>query len=158
MVYGGGGVGLMGETARACIEAGGAVLGVIPEFLVALEGAGDIVESRVVGSMHERKMIMYEEADAFLIMPGGVGTLEELVETLSWAHLELHAKPIVMVDIAGYWRPWFALLDHMIAAGFLAESVRGRLCRAEGPLDALDLAADRCADEGPDADALSKKL
>jgi uncharacterized protein (TIGR00730 family) len=114
LVYGGGGVGLMGACARAAHEAGGRVLGVIPHFLSSHERQLTLVETRVVASMHERKMMMFEEADAFAILPGGIGTLEEVVELLSWRRLGLHAKPIVFLDTKGFWRPLFAVFDQML--------------------------------------------
>jgi uncharacterized protein (TIGR00730 family) len=116
LVYGGGGVGLMGAAARGAHEAGGRVLGIMPDFLRRRERLYDEVETVVVHSMHERKMMMFEQSDAFAVMPGGVGTLEEVVELLSWRRLDLHAKPIVFVDLKGFWRPFFALIDHTIKA------------------------------------------
>lgn len=115
LVYGGGGVGLMGACARATHAGGGQVLGVIPEFLVSREMAFDEVETVVVTSMHERKIRMFEEADAFVVLPGGIGTLEEVIELLSWRRLDLHGKPIVFYNPDGYWDLLFALFDHTIA-------------------------------------------
>ena len=117
LVYGGGGVGLMGAAAQAAHEAGGAVLGVMPEFLRSRERLFDEVETIVVTSMHERKQLMYDEADAFVVAPGGVGTLEEIVELLSWRRLDLHAKPIVFLNINGFWEPFFALMRHSVGEG-----------------------------------------
>jgi uncharacterized protein (TIGR00730 family) len=114
LVYGGGGVGLMGATAKAAHAAGGEVLGVIPTFLIGKERALETVEHVVVETMHERKMRMYEAADAFVILPGGVGTLEEVVELLSWRRLELHDKPIVFWNPDGFWAPLFALFQHTV--------------------------------------------
>jgi uncharacterized protein (TIGR00730 family) len=114
LVYGGGGVGLMGAAARAAHAAGGRVLGVMPEFLRRREILYDEVETVVVRSMHERKLMMFEESDAFAVFPGGIGTLEEVVELLSWRRLELHSKPIVFVDLKGYWKPFYALIEHTI--------------------------------------------
>jgi len=114
LVYGGGGVGLMGACARAAHEAGGEVLGVIPEFLRTREQALDLVETIVVASMHERKQIMFERSDAFVVLPGGIGTLEEIVELLSWRRLELHAKPVVFYSPEGFWRPLFDLFQHTV--------------------------------------------
>jgi uncharacterized protein (TIGR00730 family) len=108
LVYGGGGVGLMGATARGAHEAGGAVLGIIPDFLVARERAFDSVETVVVTSMHQRKQMMFELSDGFVILPGGVGTLEEVVELLSWRRLDLHAKPVVFYNPDGFWGTLFA--------------------------------------------------
>lgn len=115
LVYGGGGVGLMGRAAKAAHLAGGRVLGIMPEFLRTREVLYDEVETVVVRSMHERKMIMFEESDAFVVMPGGIGTLEEVVELLSWRRLDLHAKPVVFVNLKGFWDPFFTLIDHTVA-------------------------------------------
>jgi uncharacterized protein (TIGR00730 family) len=108
LVYGGGGVGLMGATARGAHNAGGAVLGIIPDFLVGRERALDSVETVVVTSMHQRKQMMFEQSDGFVILPGGVGTLEEVVELLSWRRLDLHAKPVVFYNPDGFWDTLFA--------------------------------------------------
>jgi hypothetical protein len=114
LVYGGGGVGLMGATARGAHEAGGKVLGIIPEFLVGREHALDTVETVVVASMHQRKQMMFENADGFVILPGGIGTLEEVVELLSWRRLDLHAKPVVFYNPDGFWTTLFALFQHTV--------------------------------------------
>lgn len=114
LVYGGGGVGLMGACARAAHEAGGRVLGVIPDFLVGRERALESIEHAVVANMHERKMMMFERSDAFVVLPGGVGTLEEVVELLSWRRLDLHAKPVVFYNPAGFWQPLFDLFQHTV--------------------------------------------
>lgn len=114
LVYGGGGVGLMGACARAAHEAGGEVLGVIPHFLTGRERALETVETVVVGSMHERKQIMFEQADGFVVLPGGIGTLEEIVELLSWRRLDLHAKPVVFLNPRDFWRPLFDLFQHTV--------------------------------------------
>jgi uncharacterized protein (TIGR00730 family) len=124
LVYGGGGVGLMGACAGAAHEAGGKVLGVMPEFLRQREALFDDVETIVVSSMHERKMILFEQSDAFVTLPGGIGTLEEVIELLSWRRMELHRKPIVFFNPDGFWEPLFALLKHTVEhrlapAGFL---------------------------------------
>ncbi len=108
LVYGGGGVGLMGATARGAHEAGGKVLGIIPDFLVGREHAFDSVETVVVTSMHQRKQMMFEQSDGFAILPGGIGTLEEVVELLSWRRLDLHAKPVVFYNPGGFWETLFA--------------------------------------------------
>jgi uncharacterized protein (TIGR00730 family) len=107
LVYGGGGVGLMGACARAAHEAGGRVLGIIPDFLVGRERALETVEHVIVSNMHQRKMMMFERADAFVILPGGIGTLEEVVELLSWRRLELHAKPVVFYNPRNFWKTLF---------------------------------------------------
>ena len=117
LVYGGGGVGLMGACARAAHMAGGKVLGVMPSFLRSREMAFDAVETVFVTSMHERKAIMFEQSDAFAVLPGGVGTLEEVIELLSWRRLGLHAKPIVFLNPSDYWTPLFDLLRHKVDQG-----------------------------------------
>jgi len=117
IVYGGGKLGLMGATAGAARDNGGAVFGVIPDFLVELEGILDGVDHKVVSSMHERKMMMFEESDAILTLPGGIGTLEELIEVLSWARLALHKKPIVVLNINDFWSPLHELFDHIVEKG-----------------------------------------
>jgi len=120
LIYGGGGVGLMGATARSCAEAGGRVTGIIPDFLIGKEQAFEHAHELVVTKdMHERKRLMFERADAFIALPGGIGTLEELVEQLTWVQLNRHAKPVLMLNIAGFWDPLLALFDHMQATGFV---------------------------------------
>jgi uncharacterized protein (TIGR00730 family) len=114
LVYGGGGVGLMGACARAAHGAGGKVLGVIPEFLVGREDAFFEVETVVVESMHERKLRMFDEADGFAVLPGAIGTLEEAIELISWRRLGLHAKPIVFFNPEGFWDPLFGLFDTFV--------------------------------------------
>ncbi|WP_309645029.1 TIGR00730 family Rossman fold protein [Phenylobacterium sp.] len=114
LIYGGGGVGLMGACAVAAHEAGGRVLGVIPHFLKERERRLDVVETIVVSSMHERKQIMFERSDAFVVLPGGIGTLEEVVELLSWRRLDLHAKPVVFYNPDGFWEPLFQLFQHTV--------------------------------------------
>ena len=114
LVYGGGGVGLMGAAARAAHEAGGEVLGIIPTFLVAKERALSEVEHIIVDNMHERKMLMFQRSDSFVILPGGIGTLEEVVELLSWRRLDLHAKPVVFFNPRGFWDPLFKLFQHTV--------------------------------------------
>lgn len=122
LVYGGGNVGLMGAVARAALAGGAEVIGVIPEALMAREiGAGelDVTELKVVGSMHERKALMNDLSDAFAALPGGLGTLEELFEVLTWAQLGLHDKPVGLLQVGGFFDPLLALLDHAAAAGFI---------------------------------------
>jgi uncharacterized protein (TIGR00730 family) len=114
LVYGGGGVGLMGACARGAYEAGGQILGVIPAFLTRVEKPPPSVTTVVVASMHERKMRMFEEADAFAVLPGAIGTLEEVIELLSWRRLGLHAKPIVFYNPGGFWDCLFALFARFI--------------------------------------------
>jgi uncharacterized protein (TIGR00730 family) len=114
LVYGGGGVGLMGAAARGAHEAGGEVLGIIPTFLIGKERALETVEHVIVNNMHERKMMMYERSDSFAILPGGIGTLEEVVELLSWRRLDLHSKPVVFWNPNGFWSTLFALFQHTV--------------------------------------------
>ena len=125
LVYGGGRVGLMGLLADAVLTAGGKAGGVIPARLLQTEvvhpGVSEMV---VVDSMHDRERLMAEKADAFAVLPGGIGTLDELFDTLSWKQLKLHDKPILLVDIGGYWAPLRALLDHIIAKGFARPQTR----------------------------------
>ena len=123
LVYGGGSVGLMGIIARSVIDGGGAVTGIIPQFLkdreVMLKVADDLVVTR---DMHERKRVMFERSDAFVAMPGGIGTLEELVEIMTWAQLDRHRKPILVANINGFWDPLTALFERMTEAGFLTKA------------------------------------
>jgi uncharacterized protein (TIGR00730 family) len=114
LVYGGGGVGLMGAVARGAHNAGGEVLGIIPTFLVGKERALEMVEHIIVDNMHERKMLMFQRSDSFVILPGGIGTLEEVVELLSWRRLDLHAKPVVFYNPRGFWEPLFKLFQHTV--------------------------------------------
>ncbi len=122
VVYGGGGVGLMGAVARGAHEAGGAVLGIMPRFLRSVERLYDEVETRVVETMHERKMIMFEESDAFITLPGGIGTLEEVVELLSWKRLNLHDKPVIFLNQDGFWDSFFAMVEHGVEAGMTPQA------------------------------------
>jgi uncharacterized protein (TIGR00730 family) len=120
LVYGGGGIGLMGAVAHAAMDAGGRVTGIIPEFLVvrehAREGARDVI---VTNDMHERKRLMFENADAFVALPGGIGTLEELVEQLTWLQLGRHRKPVLLLNVKGFWDPFLALIRHQTSLGFI---------------------------------------
>jgi len=106
----------MGACALAAHEAGGKVLGIIPHFLKVREQRLDVVETIVVESMHERKMQLFDRSDAFIVLPGGIGTLEEIVELLSWRRLDLHAKPVVFYNVDGFWEPLFALFQHTVDA------------------------------------------
>ena len=120
LVYGGGSAGLMGQVARAASAHGGRVVGVIPRFLLPREGALDSIDELiVVDTMHERKMIMFDRADAFVALPGGIGTLDELAEQLVWAQLGRHAKPIVLADVNDFWRPLLQVFANMRDEGFL---------------------------------------
>jgi uncharacterized protein (TIGR00730 family) len=119
LVYGGGSVGLMGELSEAVLDHGGEAIGVIPAFLVRREHARERGQVVVTADMHERKQRMFELADAFVALPGGVGTLEELVEQMTWAQLGRHKKPILLVNIKKFWDPLCALLDHMTELQFI---------------------------------------
>jgi uncharacterized protein (TIGR00730 family) len=120
LVYGGGSLGLMGEVARSTLAAGGRVIGIIPQFLVQREQMlTDVQEVVVTQNMHERKMSMFEKANGFAALPGGIGTLEELVEVSTWAQLNQHRKPIIIANIEGYWEPLLGLLRHMRAEKFI---------------------------------------
>jgi hypothetical protein len=120
LVYGGGGIGMMGEVARAVEKAGGKVLGIIPDFLVAREHADQAAREIVtVRDMHERKRAMFEHADAFVALPGGIGTLEELVEQLAWVQLGRHKKPVLLANVLGFWEPLLVLFKHLGAEGYL---------------------------------------
>lgn len=139
IVYGGGRVGLMGVLADAALAAGGEVIGVIPQALIAREiGHRGLTELRVVGSMHERKALMAELADGFVALPGGIGTLEELFEVWTWAQLGLHAKPCGLLDAGGFYAPLVAFLDHLVAAGFVRPAHRAMLHVAGSPEALLD--------------------
>jgi uncharacterized protein (TIGR00730 family) len=120
LVYGGGSNGLMGAVANATLDAGGQVTGIIPSFLSKLENMLERVQELIVtDDMHERKRLMFERSDAFVALPGGIGTLEELVEQLTWQQLGRHQKPILIVNIDGFWEPLLALLTHMRATAFI---------------------------------------
>jgi uncharacterized protein (TIGR00730 family) len=120
LVYGGGGLGLMGEVARSVLAAGGYVTGIIPEFLRGKERMlQDVDEMIVTANMHQRKQRMFEHSDAFVALPGGIGTLEELVEQMTWAQLGQHDKPIVLANVADFWAPLRGLLDHMRNEAFI---------------------------------------
>jgi uncharacterized protein (TIGR00730 family) len=138
LVYGGGSVGLMGALAEAVLDGGGRVTGVIPDFLVNREHMLLRVQERIVTrDMHERKRIMFERADAFVALPGGIGTLEELVEQLTWAQLGRHRKPILILNVEGFWDPLCALIDHMRRLDFIRANLSVRLLVADRVEDIL---------------------
>ena len=125
LIYGGGSVGLMGALAEAVLEHGGEVTGIIPEFLTRGSGHSALAQELIVTrDMHERKRVMFERADAFVALPGGVGTLEELVEQLTWAQLGRHKKPILIANISNYWDPLLTLIEHMRAMKFVPPSMQ----------------------------------
>ena len=138
LVYGGGNLGLMGAVARATLEAGGRVTGVIPGFLQKREHMlEDVQELHIVEDMHARKRLMFEKSDAFVAFPGGVGTLEELVEQLTWVQLGRHDKPVLIADLQGFWAPLLALLDHMRETGFIRRPYEARYLVCDGVDDIL---------------------
>jgi uncharacterized protein (TIGR00730 family) len=140
LVFGGGSCGLMGVLARAVLEHGGRVIGIIPDFLdereIALRGA---TELHIVADMHTRKRLMFEKADAFVALPGGIGTLEELTEQLTWIQLGRHSKPFVIADISGFWRPLLSLFAHMHNAGFIRAGYEVRYMVAERIEDVIPM-------------------
>ena len=149
VVFGGGRVGMMGALADATLAAGGEAIGVIPRDLVDRELAHDgLAEQHVVGSLHERKARMAELSDAFVALPGGFGTLDELAEQLTWSQLGLHAKPVGLLDVEGFWRPLIALARHMTEEGYVRESDLRSVVVADEPdalLDALGRVSPRRA-------------
>jgi uncharacterized protein (TIGR00730 family) len=148
LVFGGGRIGLMGIAADAALAAGGQVIGVIPAALRDAELAHQSVsELVVVDTMHDRKRVMAERADAFAVLPGGIGTLDEMFEILTWRQLGLHNKPIFLIDVAGYWRPLRVLLDHIVEQRF-ATSLVPRLVEIVPNVAALMLALRRSASRG----------
>ncbi|GAB1479562.1 TIGR00730 family Rossman fold protein [Paracoccaceae bacterium] len=124
LVYGAGDVGLMGEVARAAMAAGAATMGVIPTHLMGAErGKRDVTQFVITEDMHERKKVMFMNSDAVVVLPGGAGSLDEFFEVLTWAQIGLHRKPILLMDVAGYWQPLIALLRHIIDQGFADPSM-----------------------------------
>lgn len=130
LVYGGGRVGLMGRAASAAHEASGDVLGVMPNFLARQEIVYRDVRHVMVETMHERKKIMFDESHAFVVLPGGIGTLEEAVETLSWRRLNLHSKPVVFLAEDDFWQPFFALIDHTVRTNFTPMAIEEAMLAA----------------------------
>jgi len=138
LVYGGGSVGLMGAVAKSVRDHGGKVIGIIPEFLVSRENAVARGQELVVTpDMHERKRLMFERSDAFVALPGGIGTLEELVEQLTWQQLGRHSKPILLANIDGFWEPLLALLAHMRETEFIRPTLAVDILKAERVEDIL---------------------
>jgi uncharacterized protein (TIGR00730 family) len=138
LVYGGGSVGLMGAVADSVRDHGGHVIGIIPQFLVTRENAVARGQELVVTpDMHERKRLMFERSDAFVALPGGIGTLEELVEQMTWQQLGRHTKPVLIADIDGFWEPLLALLAHMRATEFIRPAFNVDILKAERVEDIL---------------------
>jgi uncharacterized protein (TIGR00730 family) len=140
LVFGGGSCGLMGEVARATLAQGGKVTGIIPSFLDEREIAlSSVTDLQVVPDMHTRKRLMFEKSDAFVALPGGIGTLEELTEQLTWIQLGRHSKPLVIADIGGFWKPLLSLFAHMHNAGFIRPGYEVRYMVAERIEDVIPM-------------------
>lgn len=155
LVYGGGSVGLMGALASAVLDNGGYVTGIIPEFLTAKERALTAAQEMVVTrDMHERKQLMFERADAFVALPGGIGTLEELVEQMTWAQLGRHRKPILIANIDGFWNPLCSLVDHMRDLAFIRPGLSVELLVADTVDDILPK-LEAAAPVSPEADKVT---
>jgi uncharacterized protein (TIGR00730 family) len=159
LVFGGGSIGMMGTLAKSVLEHGGEVTGIIPEFLVAREhamrGADNLIVTR---DMHERKRKMFEMADAFVAMPGGIGTLEEVVEQITWVQLGRHRKPILLANIKGFWNPLCALIDHMKRLEFIRGDLNFDLLVADKIADILPMlqrAADAVSEEEKEMSAVT---
>jgi uncharacterized protein (TIGR00730 family) len=150
LVYGGGSVGMMGAVASAVLHHGGQVTGIIPEFLIRKEVMMPLQDLIVTPDMHERKRLMFEHSDAFVALPGGIGTLEELVEQLTWQQLGRHSKPVLLANIDGFWEPLLALITHMRATQFIRPMLAVDILKAEQVEDILPLlkAAAASAPEG----------
>lgn len=125
LVYGGGAVGLMGLMARSTLSSGGTAIGIIPEHLDQMEiTQPGLTELHIVQSMHLRKQLMFEKSDAFIALPGSIGTIDELIEIITWRQLGLHDKPVIIVNLKNYWGPFITLIDHVIAQGFATMATR----------------------------------
>lgn len=154
LVYGGGGVGLMGVVADATLDSGGQVIGVMPRGLFAAEVAHrQLTELHEVGTMHERKRMMYDLADAFIALPGGLGTFDELVEIITWAQIGIHHKPIVLINVAAYFDPLLAAIGHAIAEGFVEANYRTLVTIATDPTAAVERLMTTPATANPAANA-----
>lgn len=135
LVYGAGSIGLMGIVARSAISAGAPVIGIIPEHLDAVEiTQADLTEIHITHTMHDRKKMMFDRSDAFIVLPGGLGTLDETFEIMTWAQLSLHKKPVILVNEQGYWDPFVSLVDHVVNEGF-ASAEHARLLSVVDTVD-----------------------
>lgn len=144
LVYGGAQVGMMGTVADAALAAGGDVVGAIPHYMAGRELAhGGLTELHVVDGMHERKALMAERADAFIALPGGAGTLDEFFEVWTWSQIGLHAKPIGLLDVDGFYQPLWRMIEHLVAEGFVKQRHQDRLLIDSDPERLLDAMADR---------------
>jgi len=157
LVYGGGGLGLMGATARAARDGGAKVIGIIPHFLNEIERTIPDIEHEFVDDMHARKIRMFHLADAFVVLPGGVGTLEEVIEVMSWQRLNLHDKPIVFLSDTGFWDKLVEVLDDIIQAGFAPESLHADI-ESETDVESVFATIERRLEEGREAQPLGGKL
>ena len=138
LVYGAGSVGLMGIAARAAMKAGGKVVGIIPDHLDDVEiTESGLTETIITPNMHERKKIMFDRSDAFVVLPGGFGTMDEMFEILTWAQLKLHNRPIIVLDSDGFWSPLFGLIDNIVSQGFAERETAEKLTRCQTVSDAL---------------------
>jgi uncharacterized protein (TIGR00730 family) len=138
LVFGAGGEGIMGAVSNAALGAGGEAIGVIPQALIDRESARtDLTELHVVATMHERKALMHELSSAFVVLPGGLGTMEEFFEVLTWAQLGFHDKPIIVLDVDGYYQPLVELLDHALASGFMTAEDRALVTVLDSAADVV---------------------
>jgi len=162
LVYGGGNIGLMGALARSVLDHGGHVTGIIPDFLKARERMLDDVQETIsVPDMHTRKRLMFERADAFVALPGGIGTLEELVEQMTWAQLGRHTKPILLLSIHDFWKPLLVLIAHMRELGFIRPGLELNYLvaeRVEEVLPMLAASARRLGLSAGDAQLIERRL
>lgn len=159
LVYGGGSLGLMGQVARSVLAGGGHVTGIIPHFLSNKEKMlKDVQELIMVDDMHQRKRLMFERADAFVALPGGIGTLEELVEQLTWAQLGQHNKPIVLANINGFWTPFLKLLGHMRDQSFIRQGLEVKFVSVDKVADIIPAALAVSSTDPADAATVQKIL
>ena len=149
LIYGGGNVGTMGVLAAAAMEAGGSVTGIIPKKLNALVGHLNLTELVVVEDMHERKALMQERSDAFIALPGGIGTMEELFEVWTWRYIGYHRKPVGLLNIAGFYGQLLVFMEHMVREGFLDRAILADLCVASTAAGILDLVEVKASAEDP---------
>lgn len=158
LVYGGGSIGLMGAVATSVLDHGGMVTGIIPDFLTARENVLKRVQELIVTpDMHERKRLMFERSDAFVALPGGIGTLEELVEQLTWQQLGRHSKPVLLANTDGFWEPLLVLLAHMRATEFIRPSLAVDILKAERVEDILPRLRAAAA-RAPEAEKLEPEI
>jgi uncharacterized protein (TIGR00730 family) len=159
LVYGGGSLGLMGQVARGVLAGGGKVTGIIPHFLQSKEKMlKEVQELILVDDMHQRKQLMFERADAFVALPGGIGTLEELVEQLTWAQLGRHNKPIVLANINGFWSPFLKLLGHMRDESFIRQGLEVKFVSVDKVEDIVPAAIAVASTDPTDAATVKKIL